>query len=160
MKLGTMTRSGPLLTITSTGAPYGDGLADAGVGADDLAGATVSENWSGPCVTVKPAASSVGLGLVEGALRDVRDLHRRVALAHGQGDGRIGQHFRALRRVDRDARAVRHRVGEFRVRFAEHEALPRRSVVLGVGLRLVHDLGDRDRRGPERDDDVHRRCRR
>ena len=48
MKLGTMTRSGPLLTTTSTGDAVRDRVADVGVGADDLAGGTVSENWSAP----------------------------------------------------------------------------------------------------------------
>ena len=99
MKLGTMTRSGPLLTIdldrrrrTARSSPM------SGLVADDLTRRHRVGELVRPLRHGEAGGLERRLRLVEGPLRDVRDLHRRVALAHGQRDRRVGRHFGALRR--------------------------------------------------------------
>ena len=107
-------------------------------------------------VTLKPAPSSVGLGLRRtSAPRHVGDLHRRVALAHDERDRRVRRDLRCPTvgstpiTCAAATRCRRTRVGR------SPTPKPAAASASGVGLRSCHDVGDRDERRTRRDDEVH-----
>ena len=116
---------------------------------------TVSENWSSPCVTLKPRPSSVALAWSKlpfdtlGIATGARPL-LTVRVTVDSGGTSVPPAGSTAITVPPAT------VSENSVFGAPSTNPAPRSSVLGVGLRLVHDVGHRDRRRSRRHDDLHR----